>query len=222
MMMVGVGLVAWLRPWQSAGEMSGAALDTRRVAVLPFANISTDEADEYFADGMTEELISRLSKFGQLRVIARTSIMKYKGTNRDVAEIGGALRVGTILEGSVRKSGDQVRITAQLIDVASQTHLWSEDYDRALADVFAIQSDIAKQVAEALQITLLAQEQKQIEKQGTTNLEAHNSYLKGLFFFYQGGAGVEKSRAYLEQAIAQDPAYAVAYARLADLYTRMP
>ena len=219
---IGAGLLDWLRPWQSTAESEGATLDTRRVAVLPFTNISANAEDEYFSDGMTEELISQLSKIGRLRVIARTSIMKYKGTNQDVAEIGRALRAGTILEGSVRKAGNQLRITAQLIDVASQTHLWSEDYDRELADVFAIQSDIAKQVAEALQITLLADEQNQIEQQYTSNLEAHNSFLKGLYFYNQGGVALEKGRTYFEQAIERDPGYALAYARLADLYTKMP
>jgi adenylate cyclase len=218
---IGAGIVGWLQPWESAGEMAGATLDTRRVAVLPFTNISADTADEYFSDGMTEELISQLSKIGKLRVIARTSIMKYKGTNQDIAEIGRALQVGTILEGSVRKAGNQVRIAAQLIDVASQAHLWSEDYDRALEDVFAIQSDIAKQVAEALQITLLADEQTQIEQQHTADLEAHNSFLKGLYFYNQGGVALEKSRTYFEQAIERDPAYAMAYARLADLYIKL-
>ena len=216
LVVIGAGIIGWLRPWQSAAEMAGPTLDTRRVAVLPFANISADAADEYFSDGLTEELISQLSKIGRLRVIARTSSMKYKGTNQDVAEIGRALRVGTILEGSVRKAGNQMRITAQLIDVASQAHLWSEDYDRELADVFAIQSDIAKQVAEALQITLLADEQTQIERQDTANLKRTTRYLKGLYFFNQGGVALEKSRTYFEQAIQQDPGYAIAYARLAD------
>ena len=189
--------------------------------MLPFSNISADAADEYFSDGLTEELISQLSKIGKLSVIARTSIMKYKGTNQAIAEIGRDLQVGTILEGSVRKAGNQVRIAAQLIDVASQAHLWSEDYDRSLEDIFAIQSDIAKQVAGALQITLLADEQTQIEQQHTTDVEAHNSYLKGLYFYNQGGVALEKSRTYFEQAIEQDPGYAMAYARLADLYTKM-
>ena len=122
----------------------------------------------------------------------------------------------------MRKAGN-LRITAQLIDVASQAHLWSEDYDRALQDVFAIQSDIARQVADALQITLLTNEQKQIEQQDTVDLEAHNSYLKGVYFYNQGAiASLDKSRMYFEQAIEGDPGYALAYARLADLYTRMP
>ena len=220
---IGAGVIGWVRPWQGPDEMAGPNLDTRRVAVLPFANISADEADEYFADGMTEELISQLSKIGKLSVIARTSTMKYKGTNQDIAEIGRALQVGTILEGSVRKAGDQLRISAQLIDVATQAHLWSEDYDRALEDVFAIQSDIAKQVAEALEITLLANEQRQIEQQDTADLEAHNAYLKALYFYNQGGvSSLEKSKTYFEQAIERDTRYALAYAGLADLYTRMP
>ena len=219
--MIGAGVIGWLRPWQSTGEIEAATLDTRRVAVLPFTNISADAADEYFSDGMTEDLISHLSKIGKLRVIARTSIMKYKGTSQDIAEIGRALQVGTILEGSVRKAGNQVRITAQLIDVASQAHLWSEDYDRALADIFAVQADIAQQVAEALQITLLADEKAQIEQQHIADLESYNLYLKGLYFYNQGGVALEKSRSYLEQAIERDPAYAMAYARLADLYTKL-
>ena len=169
LVVIAAGIIGWLRPWQSAGEMAGPTLDTRRVAVLPFANISADAADEYFSDGMTEELISQLSKIGKLSVIARTSIMKYKGTNQDIAEIGRALQVGTILEGSVRKAGNQVRIAAQLVDVASQAHLWSEDYDRELADVFAVQADIAQQVAEALQITLLADEQDADQRQDTAD-----------------------------------------------------
>jgi TolB-like protein/Flp pilus assembly protein TadD len=222
LVVIGAGMMGWLQPWQSPGEMAGAALDTRRIAVLPFANISADAADEYFSDGLTEELISQLSKIGKLRVIARTSSMKYKGTNQDIAEIGRALQVGTILEGSVRKAGNQVRIAAQLIDVASQAHLWSADYNRTVQDIFAIQSDIAKQVAGSLQITLLADEQTNIERRHTADIEAHNFYLKGLYFFNQGGVALEKSRTYFEAAIEQDPDYAIAFARLADLYMKMP
>jgi adenylate cyclase len=221
LVVIGIGLVAWLRSGQTAGHGESAGLDPHRVAVLPFVNISADPGDEYFSDGMTEEMITQLSKIGRLRVIARTSIMKYKGTNQDIAEIGRALQVGTILEGSVRKADGQVRVTAQLIDVKSQAHLWSEDYDRALKDIFAIQSDIARQVAEALQVTLLAHEQARIQQQNTTDVEAHNAYLKGLYFYNQGGVALEKSRIYLEQAIERDRGYALAYARLADLYTRL-
>ena len=139
---------------EARGGAQQAPLDKYRIAVLPFANISADPEDEYFSDGMTEELISKLSRLHDLTVIARTSIMQYKETGKSIAEIGRELRVGTILEGSVRKAGDRLRITAQLVDVASQGHLWSEDYDRTLDDVFAIQSDVAQHVAQALQITL--------------------------------------------------------------------
>ena len=132
--------------------------------MLPFVNISADAENEYFSDGMTEELITQLSKIGELSVIARTSIMKYKGADKSIAEIGRELHVGTILEGSVRKAGEQLRITAQLIDVASQAHLWADDYDRELEDIFAIQSDIAEQVAGNLKIALLGPERQRVEK----------------------------------------------------------
>ena len=129
-------------------------MDKYRIAVLPFVNMSADAENEYFSDGITEELISKLSRLHDLTVIARTSIMQYKETGKSIAEIGRELQAGTILEGSVRKAGDRLRITAQLVDVASEGHLWSQDYDRTLDDVFAIQSDVAEHVAQALQITL--------------------------------------------------------------------
>ena len=157
-----------------------APLDKYRIAVLPFANISADPEDEYFSDGMTEELISKLSRLHDLKVIARTSVMQYKETGKSIAEIGRELQVGTILEGSVRKAGDRLRITAQLVDVESQGHLWSQDYDRTLDDVFAIQSAVAESVADALEVTLGPGEKRQLEKQGTQNLEAYQLYLQGL------------------------------------------
>jgi TolB-like protein/Flp pilus assembly protein TadD len=194
-------------------------LDRYRIAVLPFANISADPEDEYFSDGMTEELISKLSRLHDLTVIARTSIMQYKETGKSVAEIGRELEVGTILEGSVRKAGDRLRITAQLVDVASQGHLWSQDYDRQLDDVFAIQSDVAQHVAQALQITLKPAETRQIEKAGTDDLEAYNAYLRGLYHYNTWSKeGLEKSLEYFEQAIASDPNFAKAYAAIAFAY----
>jgi TolB-like protein/class 3 adenylate cyclase/Tfp pilus assembly protein PilF len=230
----GVGL--WLRSEDSAPPSSEQAatpvtaftapvvapqapLDKYRIAVLPFANISADPEDEYFSDGMTEELISKLSRLHDLSVIARTSIMQYKRTEKDVAEIGRELQVGTVLEGSVRKSGDRLRITAQLIDVASQAHLWSEDYDRDLTDVFAIQSDVAQNVAQALQITLKPAEAKQLAKAGTADLDAYDAYLKGLYHYGTWSKeGLEKSVEYFEQAIARDPNFAKAYAGMAFAY----
>ena len=134
---------------------------------------------------MTEELISKLSRLRDLTVIARTSVMQYKETGKSIAEIGRELRVGTILEGSVRKAGDRLRITAQLVDVESQGHLWSQDYDRTLDDVFAIQSAVAESVADALQVTLGPGEKRQLEEQGTQNLEAYQLYLQGLHLFHR-------------------------------------
>jgi adenylate cyclase len=187
--------------------------------VLPLVNLSADPDNEYFSDGMTEELISRLSKVRGLEVIARTSAMKYKGVAKDVAEIGRELRIGTVLEGSVRKAGNQVRVTVQLINVHNQMHLWSQEYDRELQGVFAIQSDIAKRVTEALTVQLLTAEKQQITKQGTENLEAYTLALKGRYYANKlTKAGLQKATEYFEQAIAKDPAYAQAYAEFAQTY----
>jgi tetratricopeptide (TPR) repeat protein len=149
--------------------------------------------------------------------------MQYKGTGKGIADIGRELQVGTILEGSVRTADNQVRITAQLIDVPSQTHLWSTEYDRTFQDIFAIQRDIATRVAKALQGELLDAEKGQIEKQGTANLEAYTLYLKGLYHLNrQGKAALDKSKTYFEQALAKDPNYALAYAGLAEYYNFIP
>jgi tetratricopeptide (TPR) repeat protein len=170
---------------------------------------------------MTEELIAQLSKIGRLSVIARTSILKYRDTDMGIDDIGRELGVGTILEGSVRKAGDEVRITAQLIDVASQAHLWSEKYDRRFAGIFAIQSDIAEQVAEALQITLLEGERQQIDDRGTRDAEVYALYLQGLYFYNRSTEeGTRKARRYFEQAIEKDPAFPQAYVKLSDLHSR--
>jgi class 3 adenylate cyclase/TolB-like protein/Tfp pilus assembly protein PilF len=196
-----------------------APLDKYRIAVLPFVNMSADAENEYFSDGITEELISKLSRLHDLTVIARTSIMQYKKTGKSVAEIGRELQSGTILEGSVRKAGDRLRITAQLIDVTSQAHLWSEDYDRDLTDVFAIQSDVAEHVAQALQLTLPPAEKTQIAKAGTDDVEAYNAYLKGLYHYNTWSKeGLDKSIEYFKQAVARDPDFAKAYAAMAFSY----
>ncbi len=193
--------------------------DQYRIAVLPLVNISPNEKDEYFADGMTEELISTLSKISHFRVIARTSVMCYKDSGKDIATIGHELKVGTILEGSVRRADDKLRITAQLIDVRRQEPIWTEDYDRELQEIFAIQNDIAQRVAAALQAELPRGDKRRIEKKPTENFEAYTSYLKGRFFWNKRTVeGLKKGIAYFEQAIAQDSAYALAYAGLADSY----
>jgi serine/threonine-protein kinase len=203
----------------AAPPASSDTLDPRRVAVMPLANFSPDSKEEYFADGMTEELISSLSKVSGLAVIARTSVMRYKTGTAGVAEVGRDLQVGTVLEGSVRKAGDQLRITVQLIDVASQAHLWATNYDREFKDVFAIQSDVAQRVAEALQIQLLGGEQQRLAKAPTANLEAYRLYLLGRAHFLKATReDAQKAVEFFTQAIALDPNYALAYAGLADVY----
>jgi TolB-like protein/Tfp pilus assembly protein PilF len=197
-------------------------LDKHRIAVLPFANISPSPADEYFADGLTEEFISAVSKIRGLKTISRTSVMRFKGTAKPVEEIARELNVGTVLEGSVRKAGNRLRINMQLIDVEKDEPLCSETYDRELEDVFAIQSDIASCVAKALEVHLLAREKQRIEKKATTNLEAYTLYLKGL---HSRGAkteeGYRKAIQYFQEALQKDSGFALAYEGLADCYERM-
>jgi adenylate cyclase len=211
-----IGLAGWLQPWTSADEEAPTAdgLDRKRIAVLPFVNMSADAENEYFADGITEELITELSRIGELSVIARTSVMKFKGTEQSIAEIGHELNVGTVLEGSVRKAGDQVRISAQLIDVASEAHLWADDYDRSLEAIFAIQSDVAEQVAEALKIALTKQIQQSIQTPGTTDVNAYQLYLEALDANARGD--VPGSVEMLREAVSLDPSYAAAWAALAE------
>jgi TolB-like protein/DNA-binding winged helix-turn-helix (wHTH) protein/Flp pilus assembly protein TadD len=209
--------------WRGVRQEEAIPLDKSRIAVLPFVNLSAEADNTYFADGMTEELIAQLSQIRGLTVIARTSVMKYKGTQKDVATIGRELRVGTILEGSVRKVENHVRLSAQLIDVASQGHLWSQEYDRELKGVFEIQRDIATGVAQRLKGQMTAGEQRRIEEQGTENLEAYTLYLQGRYFRNQWTEeGLRKAIAYFEQAIDRDPDYALAYAGIADSYLLLP
>jgi TolB-like protein/class 3 adenylate cyclase/Tfp pilus assembly protein PilF len=191
-----------------------------RVAVLPFVNISRDSEDDYFADGITEEIISNLAKLSGLDVIARTSILKYKNTEMSVDKIGNELNVGTILEGSVRKISNKARITVQLIDAPTQKHLWSEAYDRELKDIFSIQSDIAMKVADELKIQLLTNEKEQIGKVGTENSEAYRNYLLGNYYLNKRtGDAFIKGIDYFNNAIELDPEFALAYAGLANCYT---
>jgi adenylate cyclase len=213
LLVVGIGISVYTL---NRSPPTPARAGLHRIAVLPFTNLSADPENEYFADGITEEMISQLSKIRGLEVIARTSIMTYKGKDKKIDEIGRELRVGTVLEGSVRKAENQIRIAAQLIDVENQAHLWSQEYNREAKGIFAVQSDIAKSVAEALKVKLGASEQQRIEKKGTDNPEAHELYLKGLYHYNKSTkAGIAKSIEYYEQAIQKDPSYAEAYAWLA-------
>jgi|GEM_PF-203961 len=192
-------------------------LDKNRIAVLPFTNISRESTDEYLSDGMTDELITTLSKIKGLRVIASTSTMKYKGTSKGISEISRELEVGTILEGSVRKVGDQLRVSAQLIDASTEEHIWAQDYDRQLKDIFAIQRDIAQRVAQGLKLQLLSPKPPNEAK--NINPETYTCYLKGRYFWNQRTqTGFKKALEYFTAAIELDAEYALAHAGLADTY----
>ena len=200
-------------------ETATLSLDKKRIAVLPFLNISPDPKDEYFADGLTEELIARLSMISGLKVIARTSIMGYRGTTKSVREIGKELESGSVLEGSVRKAADRLRVTAQLIDATTQEHLWVQNYDRQLEDVFAIQTEVAQNVADALKTQLLDEERQRIEKKPTGNISAYTLYLKGRYLWNERNReSLEKATKYFEEAIKREPEFALAYSGIADSY----
>ena len=194
-----------------------------RLAVLPLANISPDPADEYLAEGLTEELISMLSRLQGLRVIARTSVSPYKNAPKPIRQIGAELSVGAVLEGSVRRVGNRLRITLQLIDAASEEHRWAETYDRELQDVFAIQADVAERTARALRVELLGAEREALRHLPTANVEAYEYYLKGVWAFHRTAdqgwrrTGVDEASRYFEAAIAKDPGFSPAYSSYANL-----
>jgi serine/threonine protein kinase/Tfp pilus assembly protein PilF len=188
----------------------------KSVAVLPFTNMSADADNEYFTDGMAEEIINALNKVQSLRVAARTSSFAFKGKNEDVGEIGKKLKVSTVLEGSVRKMGNRLRITAQLVNVADGYHLWSERYDREMEDVFAIQDDISQAIVKALKVILTEGEKKQIEKARVENVMAYDYYLRGRQYYYIHRKSLEYARQMFNRAVETDPDYARAYAGVAD------
>jgi len=209
-------------PWEETKASSGQERERQRIAVLPLANLSPDRADEYLADGMTEELIMSLSGVRELTVVARTSVMRYKGSPKGASEIGRELNVGTLVEGSVRKAGIRVRVTVQLIDTGSEGHLWAQSYDRQLDDIFEIQSEIAEKVAKELRIQLLESEKLRLEVRPTTDAEAYTLYMKGRHFWNdRSDEGIRKAIAYFEHAIEKDPKFALGYSGLADCYAVM-
>lgn len=192
------------------------------IVVLPFANLSGDPDSEFFADGITEEIINALAQIKNLRVVARTSAFSFKGKQVDVRTLGAALSVGSVLEGSVRRSGDCVRIVAQLINVADGFHIWSERYDRKLQNVFGVQDEIARTIAERLEVSLEPELQQKLASAGTRDLSAYQLYLRGRFHWNKRSLdGLPKAVECFQQAIAIDPNYAVAYAGLADAYNML-
>ena len=206
-------------PWEKGELAAPAQLDKTRVAVLPLANFSQESGDDYFADGLTEEMIGTLSKIRELRVISRTSVMQYKGKSKLIPEISRELRAGTILEGSVRKAGNRARVSIQMIDATEDQHVWAEDYDRDLQDIFAVQSDIARKVAEALKVKLLSEEREEIGQAPTTSVEANLHFLRGVYEIDKGGpSNMLRATEHFENAIKQDPRFATAYSSVAGAY----
>jgi TolB-like protein/tetratricopeptide (TPR) repeat protein len=211
----------------SAGSKTTASapneLSAKSIAVLPFDNLSRDPDNAFFAEGVQDEILTRLAKVADLKVIARTSTNKFKSAPDDLRDVAKQLGVTNILEGSVQKVNDQVRVNVQLINALTNAHLWAEIYDRKLSDIFAVQSDIAKTVADTLQAKLTGTEKQMMAAQPTTDTTAYELYHKGRSLWEKrSGDNIPKAIAYYEQAIAQDPNYALAYAGLAKAYILLP
>ncbi len=191
----------------------------KSIAVLPFTDMSKNKDQEYFSDGLTEDIITQLAKINSFKVISRTSVMQYKKNSKSLKEIGNELGVEVILEGSVQQSGDQIRITAQLINTLTDEHLWAESYDRSMKDIFKIQTDIAKQIANTLRAKLSPNEKQNIEKKYTENTEAYQLYLQGRYYWNKRSEeSVRRGIDFFKNAIALDSNYALAYAGLGDSY----
>jgi TolB-like protein/tetratricopeptide (TPR) repeat protein len=199
------------------------AIPEKSIAVLPFDSLSEDKSNAYFAEGVQDEILTRLAKVADLKVISRTSTQHLKSTPDDLPQIAKQLGVAHVLEGSVQKANDQIRVNVQLINALTDTHLWAETFDRKLTDIFAVESEIAKTITDTLQAKLSGSEQHAIAARPTENTEAHQLYLKGRFFWNKRTANdLKKSIEYFEQAIAADPNYALAYAGIADAYVWLP
>jgi TolB-like protein/Flp pilus assembly protein TadD len=197
--------------------------DELSVAVLPFVNMSADQSNEYFSDGISEELLNILAKINDLRVISRTSSFTYKGSNKTASEIGAELNVKYLLEGSVRKDGNRIRVTAQLIDVDGDQHLWSDSYTRELNDLFAVQDEVAQSIVNALKVTMGGVPLEELLSKGTENVRAYNLFLEGRYLWHQRTAeSLEQSIDVLKQAVELDPQFSRAWSALADSYILVP
>jgi len=214
----------FLGRFTASPKQSGLAnIPSKSIAVLPFDNLSEEKGNAYFAEGVQDEILTRLAKVADLKVISRTSTQHFKSSPENLPEIAQQLGVAHIVEGSVQKANDQVRVNVQLINALTDAHLWAETYDRKLTDIFAVETEIAKTVADVLKAKLTGSEQHVIAARPTENAEAHQLYLKGRFFWNKRtGSDLKKSIDYFEQAIAVDPSYALAYAGVADAYVFLP
>jgi serine/threonine-protein kinase len=202
---------------------AGAELSAKSIAVLPFDNLSRDPDNAYFAEGVQDEILTRLAKVADLKVISRTSTQRFKSAPDNLPQIAKQLGVMHILEGSVQKANDQVRVNVQLINAITDAHLWADTYDRKLIDIFSVESEIAKTIADTLQAKLTGSEKNAIAKAPTANTEAYELYLKGRSLWEKrSGDNIPKAIAFYEQAIARDPNYALAYAGLAKAYILLP
>src|SRR5271154_2278307 len=217
LLLLAAPLAAWkLHSWNRPSPV------IRSLAVLPLESLSNDASQDYFADGMTDELISDLGQISALRVISRTSVMTYKHARKPLPQIARELNVDAVVEGTVLRSGDQVRITAQLIDAAADKHLWSQSYEGELKDTLALQSKVARAIADQIQINLNPQERAALKNVKAVNPEAYEDYLKGRFFWNKRTAdGLKVAQTYFGRAINEDPKYARAYSGLADTYALM-
>jgi TolB-like protein/Flp pilus assembly protein TadD/class 3 adenylate cyclase len=219
---LGVGF--WmLRRSQGKFESQAALIPSKSLAVLPFENLSRDPDNAYFADGIQDEILTRLSKIADLKVISHTSTQHYKSAPKNLPEIAKQLGVAHILEGSVQKSGDSVRVNVQLIKAANDSHLWADTYDRRLTDIFSVESEVAKAIADTLKAKLTGAEEQLIAARPTSDLTAYELYLKGrVLWGKRGGDNIRQAIAFYEQAIVRDPNYAPAYAGLAEAYVILP
>ena len=218
-LLVGLGWWAYSRSHSTAA----GPRHIESLAVLPLDNLSRDSNQAYFVDGMTEALIADLSKIQALRVVSRRSVMRYKAVARPLPDIARELHVDAVVEGSVIRAGDRVRVTVELIDAAADRHVWGETYDRRLTDVLGLQSEVARTVAREVRVTLTPEEQARLPVARPVNLRAHSAYLLGRYFWNQRTPeGLAKAFDQFEQAIKQDPRYAPAYAGVADYYNVLP
>ena len=218
-----LAIVIWNGELFRQPPSNAAVVSERSIAVLPFLNLSDDKANAYFADGIQDEILSRLSKIAELKVISRTSTEKYKSSLLNLREIGQQLRVANNLEGQIQKAGDEVRITVQLINASTDSHLWSETYDRKMTEMFGVESEVAQRIASSLQARLTGSERRAIAARPTENTQAHQLYLKGRFFWNKRtGADLQTAADYFQQAISADPSYSNAYAGLAQATLLMP
>jgi len=211
----GSGAAILLRPWEPKFKPVLPLPDKPSIAVLPFTNMSADAENEFFADGITEEIINALTQIEELHVAARTSAFSFKGKHVDLRVVGERLNVKTVLEGSVRKAGNRVRIMAQLMNVADGYHVWSERYDRELKDIFEVQDDIARAIADRLKVALKGGRQLSV-RAGTSNLDAYELYLKGRALLYRGGLEIRRAAKCFERAVTLDPHYPSAWSGLAE------